>query len=98
MIWRLMSSHLDMVSPSSGLQEGAGLVPGALLVEVLDALVDDDLAVLGARDPEALERPRRGTLEVDPRLVEAAAMAGALELVLRREPARRAAEVGALGE
>src|SRR5262245_31042715 len=82
----------------SHLQEGAGLRPVALLVEVLDALVDDELAVLGLGHGQALEGPRRGTLEVDPGLVEAAAVAGALELVLGGEPARRAAEVGALGE
>src|SRR2546426_6828774 len=92
---RLISSHLVMISD---LEEGARLVPLALLVEVLHTLVDHELPVLGARDAQPLERPRRRTLEVDARLVEAAAVAGALELVLGREPARRAAEMRALGE
>ena len=39
--------------------------------------------------------PRGGALEVDARPVEAAAVAGALELVLRGQPVRRAAEVRA---
>src|SRR5205807_2438971 len=80
----------------SGLQERAGLRPLALLVEVLDALVDEELPVLGARDPQPLERPRRGPLEVDTRLVEAAAVTRTLELVLRGEPPRRAAGLRAL--
>ena len=52
---------------ASRLQERAGLVPLALLEEVLDALVDDELPVLGQGDAEALERPRRRPLEVDAR-------------------------------
>src|SRR5439155_26514800 len=88
-----------MRSPlGSLLQERAGLRPVALLVEVLDALVDQDLAVLGLRDAEPLERPWRRPLEVDAGLVEAATVARALELVLGGEPARRAAEMSALGE
>src|SRR5262249_32815885 len=82
----------------SHLQERARLGPVALLVEVLDALVDEDLAVLGLGDAEPFERARRRALKVDPGLVEAAPVARALELVLGREPARRAAEVGALRE
>src|SRR5881397_2578826 len=82
----------------SHLQERARLGPVALLVEVLDALVDQELAVLGLRDAKPLERPGRRPLEVDAGLVEAAAVAGALELVLGGEPVRRAAKVGALGE
>src|SRR5438309_10323478 len=88
-----------MRSPlGSHLQERARLRPVALLVEVLDALVDQELAVLGLRDAEPLERPGRRPLEVDAGLVEAATVARALELVLGGEPARRAAQVGALGE
>src|SRR5947199_1896505 len=88
-----------MRSPSgSHLQERARLRPVALLVEILDALVDQELAVLGLRDAEPLERPGRRPLEVDAGLVEAATVARALELVLGGEPARRAAQVGALGE
>src|SRR5262245_12157698 len=89
------SSHLDI---ASHLQERAGLGPLALLVEKLDALVDDELSVLGLRDFHALERPRRRPLEVDAALVEPAAVARTLEFVLGRQPARRAAEVGTLGE
>src|SRR5262245_42352248 len=91
----LISSHLDI---GSHLQERAGLVPLALLVEVLDALVDHELAVLRLAHPHPLERSRRRALEIDAALVEAAAVAGALELVLGDEPARRASEVGALRE
>src|SRR5439155_17105822 len=79
-------------------EERARLGPLALLVEVLDALVDEQLSVLGPRDPQPLEGARRRSLEVDAGLVEAAPVARALELVLGREPARRAAEVRALGE
>src|SRR5262245_16406500 len=82
----------------SHLQERARLGPVALLVEVLDALVDEDLPVLGLGDAEPLERARRGALEVDAGLVEAAAVARTFELVLGGEPARRATQVGALGE
>src|SRR5215470_593639 len=92
---RLIASHRVI---ASHLQEGARLGPVALLVEVLDALVDHDLPVLGARDAQPLERTRRGPLEVDAGLVEAAAVARALELVLGGEPARRAAEMRALRE
>src|SRR5262249_40172069 len=62
---------------------------------VLLVLVDEDLPVVAQDDLVPLERPRRGTLEVDPRRVEAAAVTRALELVLGREPVRRAAEVRA---
>src|SRR5262249_32265720 len=82
----------------SHLQEGAGLVPLAFLVEVLDALVDDELPVFGLRAAPAFERPRGRPFEVDAALVEAAAVAWTLELVLRRQPAGGAAEVGALRE
>src|SRR3954470_10180779 len=96
-----MSSHLDIGDLLPGLvplrlQEGARLVPLALLEKVLHALVDEDLTVLRTRDAEPFERPRRRALEVDPGLVEAAAVAGTLELVLRREPPRRAPEMRAL--
>src|SRR5262249_26309634 len=91
----LISSHLDI---GSHLQERAGLVPLALLVEILDTLVDHELAVLRLGHPHPLERSRSRALEVDAALVEAAAVAGALELVLGDEPARRASEVGALRE
>src|SRR6059058_5013646 len=97
---RLGDLTLDLIPSGHGshLQEGAGLGPVALLVEILDALVDQELAVLRLGDAQALERARRRALEVDAGLVEAAPVAGALELVLGGEPARGAAEVRALGE
>src|SRR6476660_1891746 len=76
--------------------EGALVVPLAELPLELLPLVDDDAAVVGAdEDLGPLERPRGGALEVDAQLVVAAAVAGALELVLRRQPGRRTAQVGA---
>src|SRR5207253_6341073 len=97
---RLGDLPLDLIPSGHGshLQEGAPLGPVALLVEILDALVDQELAVLRLGDAQALERARRRALEVDPGLVEAAPVARALELVLGGEPAGRAAEVRALGE
>src|SRR5262249_15205421 len=82
----------------SHLQEGAGLVPLAFLVEVLDALVDDELPVFALGDAHPFERPGGRPLEVDTAVVEAASVARTLELVLRRQPARGAAEVCALRE
>src|SRR4029078_5353919 len=83
---------------SRELEKGTRLRPIALLVEVLHTLVDDDLTVLGERDAQALERPRRGAFEVVAGFIKAAAVARTLELRLRRQPARRAAEVRALRE
>src|SRR5215468_1742473 len=77
------------------LQERLRLGPLALLLLELHGLVDEDLAVVGEDDARALERPGGRPLEVDPGHVEAAAVARALELVLRGQPVRRAAEVGA---
>src|SRR6202012_1254688 len=62
---------------------------------VAERLVDDELAVVAERDLHPLERARRRPFEVDAVLGVAGAVAGALELVLRAEPARGAAEVGA---
>jgi hypothetical protein len=39
----------------SHLQVGTGLVPLPLLEEIFDGLVDQDLAVVGLRDAQALE-------------------------------------------
>src|SRR5689334_6816589 len=70
--------------------------PLTLLPEELHAAVDPDVAVVGDPDLEPLERTRRGAFEVDRQDVAAAlevepaetgAVAGALELVLDREPA-----------
>src|SRR4051794_35650094 len=62
-------------------------------------LIDDELAV-GRIDVDLgpLERTGGRALEVDARAVVAAAVAGALELVLRREPVRRTPEVGTHGD
>ena len=57
--------------------------------------VHDDLARGVLFDVRAVHRPRRRTLEVDAFGVIAAAVAGALELVLAGLPFRRAAQVGA---
>src|SRR6476660_7050679 len=84
--------------PASGVQEGARAVPVAPLEAVDDALVDHQLAVLGDADAKALQRSWRRAFEVDAGLAEPAAVAGALELLFDLQPARRAAEVGALGE
>src|SRR3989442_5545741 len=62
------------------------------------AFIDHELPVVADRDLQPIERPRRRPFEVEPRLVEAATVARAFELVLRREPAWRASEVRALGD
>src|SRR5947209_13160382 len=59
------------------------------------ALVHDDLAVVADADGPALEGARGGAFEVDAADVVAAAVAGALELLLALQPVGRAAEVGA---
>src|SRR5262245_21177034 len=82
---------------SSQGQEGFGVRPLPLLLLILLRLVDQDLAVVREHDTIALERARRRTLEVDAGDVEAAAVAGALELLLVGQPVRRAAEMGAGG-
>src|SRR5688572_7748543 len=82
---------------ASHVEERLGIGPLALLALELHALVDEHLAIVRASDAVALERPRSRTLEVDPRLAEARAVARALELLLVLEPVRRAAEVRARG-
>src|SRR5947209_3147749 len=95
----IMSPLLVQAAVSGGRDESAGVFPLAQLPLELLGLVDDDLAVVGAdEDVGALERPGGRPLEVDAALVIPAAVAGALELVLRVEPRRRAAEVGADGD
>src|SRR5207248_214350 len=63
--WLLrMKSPTDMGEVLHG-DEGFGVGPlAALLLELL-ALVDDDLPVVGDAEGPALQRPRRGALEVD---------------------------------
>src|SRR4029450_3865226 len=86
----MLLDRLPIMSPlswSSGRDEGVGIFPLAQLPLELLRLVDDDLAVVGADvDARALQRPRRRPLEIDAALVVAAAVAGALELVLRLQP------------
>src|SRR5215203_3803792 len=84
---------------SSAGDEGVAVFPLPQLPLELLRFVDDDLAVVRAdEDAGALERPGRRPLEVDAAPVVAAAMARALELVLRVEPGRRAAQVRADGD
>src|SRR5436305_5388241 len=103
-IWDLVMlfDKLSIMSPlrgSGGRDESAGIFPLSQLPLELLRLVDDDLAVVRAdEDAGTLERPGRRPLEVDAALVVPAAVARALELVLRVEPRRRAAEVGADGD
>src|SRR2546427_9280688 len=78
-----------------GRQKRLGIGPLPQLLLKLATLVDEDLSIVGQDDTCPLERARRRTLEVDPARPEAAAVAGALELVFRREIVRRAAQVGA---
>src|SRR5256885_2520003 len=71
------------------------IVPLAQLVAVAERLVDDELAVVAEGDLHPLERAGRRAFEVDAVLRVPRPVAGALELVLRPEPARGAPEVGA---
>src|SRR5262245_39190206 len=82
----------------SGFQERGRVGPLALFVLEDSALVDEDLSVFRDADRGALERARRGPFEVHAADVIAAAVAGALELLLRRKPVGRAPEVGADGD
>src|SRR5262249_60076095 len=59
------------------------------------ALGDSDLTVFADADAPTLQWPRGRAFEVDPRDLEAAAVAGALELLFALQPVRRAAEVRA---
>src|SRR5206468_1610125 len=56
-----------------------------------------DLAVVAAADGVALQGPRRRAFKVDAADLEAAAVAGALELLVALEPVGRAAQVRAGG-
>src|SRR5260221_2947726 len=69
--------------------------PLPLLFLELGVLVDQDLPVVGERDLVAFERSRSRPLEVDAGLLEARALARALEVLLGGEPVRRAPEVRA---
>src|SRR5919108_2103540 len=96
------SGGTDLPSPDpSGAGElhvGVRVVPLAELVPIAECLVDEELPVVAERDLHALERARSGSFEVDAVLRVPRAVARALELVLRREPARRAPQVRADAE
>src|SRR5947207_1545132 len=62
------------------------------------AFIDHELPVIADVHFETVERARGRTFEVESGFIEATAVARALELVLRREPSRRAAEMRAFGE
>src|SRR5437764_10630120 len=76
----------------------AGVVPLAELVAVAECLVDDELSVVAERDLHAFERTRRRAFEVHAILRVARPVARALELVLRSQPTRRAAQMRADAE
>src|SRR5581483_12425090 len=59
----------------------------------LAALVHDDLAALVDADGPALQGARGGAFKVDAADVEAAAVTGALELLLALQPVGRTAQV-----
>src|SRR5580693_3928319 len=71
------------VSAISRFQKRLRIRPLTELPLEVPALVHQDLAVVSEHDARALERARRRSLEVDTRDPVAAAMARALELVLR---------------
>src|SRR6185369_10828249 len=81
---------LSFLRVAGELEVRAGLGPLAQLLAELHRLVDQDLPVVGADDLHALQRAGRRALEVGAVAPEAGAVAGALELVLRAQPARRA--------
>ena len=72
-----------------------GIVPLPQFLLELLALVDEDLAVVADADGPAFQRPGSRAFEVDAGDLEAAAVAGALELLFALQPVRRAAQVGA---
>src|SRR5437016_3417373 len=92
----VVSATLDLVESGAGiLEESGGIFPLPQFVSISECLIDEDLSVVGQADPHPLQRARRGAFEVDAVLGVARAVAGTLELVLRAQPARGAAEVRA---
>src|SRR5688572_1489677 len=75
-------------------EEGLRIGPLAELVLELSGFVYQELTVLSQHDARPLERPRRRPLEVDAGLrAEAAAVTGALELLLGSQVVRSTAEM-----
>src|SRR5207302_4909022 len=87
--WRFPSLE---VSCAGELHVRGGIVPLPQLVPVAERLVDYQLSVVAERDLHPLQRPGRGAFEIDAVLGVARAVARTLELVLRSQPARRAAQ------
>src|ERR1700687_5833817 len=85
-----------MRDAASGAQERAGLVPRA--VDILDTDIHHDLSVFGLGNAHPIHRTWCRTFEVNAILIVAAAMARALELGLRCQPARRTSKVRTLRE
>src|ERR1700733_6412866 len=90
--WRFCVSRKARLNASAGLQastsnrdEAIRVIPLTHLVFVRLALVHHDLAVVGERHLEALERTRRRALEVDPGDVKSAAVTRTFELLLGRQ-------------
>src|SRR5262249_54886509 len=77
------------------LQKRFWISPLAQFFLEVAALVDEDLPIVGEHDACALERTWRRALEVDATQVIAAAVAGTLEFVFRREVVRRATQMRA---
>src|SRR3954453_10672118 len=79
--WLLRMKSRTDIGGGSHLDEGLGVGPLAALLLELARLVDDDLPVVADGDRPALQRTGGRPLEVDAADVEAAAVAGALELL-----------------
>ncbi len=62
------------------------------------AFIHYQLPVVANGELQPIQRPRRRPFEIESRLIEAAAVAWALEFIFRRKPARSASEMRALGK
>src|SRR5260370_33664766 len=93
--------HFNLQSAIQNLQSHLDvrfrIIPLPHFLLKLLALVHDDLAVLVEADAPAFQGARGRALEVDAGDFEAAAVAGAFELLRLGEPVRRAAPVRAGG-
>src|ERR1700730_9000862 len=77
------------------LDEGFLIVPLTKFLLELLTLIDQELAVVRNADAPALQRPRRRSLEVNARDLEAAAVTRAFELLFSLQPVGSAAEMRA---